>query len=69
MTDPQQVAGHVVSLSTILALWGNLFTTAIGLLATIAALMWYSLCIYESNTMQGWLTKRRERRLAQRRQS
>jgi hypothetical protein len=57
--DTSHIAGHILSVLAIIASW-------IGLLpgiASLAAICWYALQLYESKPIQRWLRNRRKRKI------
>ena len=61
--SPDQFAGHGLSVSAILIAWTGVLSPVMAALATIAALIWYSIQIAESKPVQRWLKARRRRAL------
>jgi hypothetical protein len=53
--------GDAVSILVVLLAWLNVFSIVMTILASIAALAWSCLRIYETDTVQKFLRRRRER--------
>lgn len=55
--DPRNIVGHLISLGAIFG-W---FADALPAIATLAALVWYAVQIYESDTFQRHVLRRRRK--------
>jgi len=58
--DLSHIIAHIFSGSTIVVAFLGYFPAV----AAIVALIWYGIQIYESHTVQRWLSTRRERKIA-----
>jgi hypothetical protein len=56
--DLGHIAGHVVSLGSVLAVLAGLLPV----IAAFGAVVWYAISIYETKTVQRWLRSRRRRK-------
>lgn len=66
--DVSHTIGHVTSAGAIMFSWGAVFAglavPLVAFFASFVALIWYSTQIYEGRTMQAWLARRYERKVA-----
>lgn len=57
--------GHWLSAGAIVTSLIGALPTMIALLASVAALTWYCITIYECKLVQGWLAQRREQKMVE----
>lgn len=65
---PENIVTHSAATGGVVATLLGLLPTVLGVVATALAALWYSIQLYESDTVQKWLSRRRamykSRRLA-----
>jgi len=66
--DASHILGHIVSFMAVVGAWLGLWVGIVPVMfataASIVALIWYSLQVYESSTIQLWMRNRRARKIA-----
>ena len=66
--DMSHTVGHVTSAGAIVFSWSAVFAgvavPAVACLASLAALAWYLTQLYEGHTVQNWLARRNQRKMA-----
>lgn len=63
MNLPQHVKGPIdgAAVVGVVSAWLGVLSTGLTILATLAGLIWWGIRIYETETVQRWLKKRRAR--------
>jgi hypothetical protein len=57
-TDQVKHLADAAAYGTVFAAWLGVFSTALTIIATIAAIVWTCIRIYETQTVQDWLRKK-----------
>ena len=59
-----QWVGNIVSGGALITSWVGILPTLMTITASMIALVWYLIQIYESETVRRWLANRRKRQIA-----